>query len=191
LEGLVPLSAYLGQDRRRRSHRGARRVASALFFALVGAGTVVAAPPAAAHTVPPTSGVYIPVGGLTYRSGAGTETWGLRPHAAWSSRVIKHRYAVRTVYGHRSSSGDHGRRLAADFMVYSNFTKGRQIAEFAKKHRKELNISYIIWNQRIWSVARASEGWRLMADRGSRTANHKDHVHISYRTTPNNYTYRR
>jgi hypothetical protein len=76
-------------------------------------------------------------------------------------------------------------------MVYSNFTKGRQIAEFAKKHRKELNISYIIWNQRIWSVARASEGWRLMADRGSRTANHKDHVHISYRTTPNNYTYRR
>ena len=185
------MSAYLGRHRRPHCHRGAHRVAAALLYALLVGGTVVAAPPAAAHTVPPTNGVYIPVGGLTYRSGAGTETWGLRPHAAWSSRVIKHRYAVRTVYGYRSSSGDHGRRLAADFMVYDNSRKGHQIAGFAKKHRKELNISYIIWNQRIWSVARASEGWRLMADRGSRTANHKDHVHISYRTTPNNYTYRR
>jgi len=76
-------------------------------------------------------------------------------------------------------------------MVYNNSRKGRQIAEFAKKHRKELNVTYVIWNQRIWSVERAREGWRRMADRGSRTANHKDHVHISFRKTPNNYTYRR
>ncbi len=154
-----------------------------------GAGAAVA-PRASAHTVAATSGVYIPVGGLTYAHGAGTETWGMRTHAAWSSRVVKHRYAVGTVYGYRVSTGDHGKGLAADLMVYSNTTKGYQIAEFAKKHYKQLNITYIIWNQRIWSVARASEGWRLMADRGSPTANHKDHVHISFRETPNDYTYR-
>ncbi|MEP7157788.1 MAG: SH3 domain-containing protein, partial [Chloroflexota bacterium] len=35
------------------------------------------------------------------------------------------------------------------------------------------------WSQRIWSVQRSSEGWRPMADRGSTTANHYDHVHVS------------
>lgn len=175
--------------RRPRAHPAARRVA-AVLLALPLAGAVAAVAPAAAHTVPATSGVYIPTGGLTYSSGAGTENWWLRTHPAWSSRVVKHRYAVGTVYGYRSSTGDHGNRLAADFMVYYNSTKGYQIAEFAKKHHAELNVTYVIWNQRIWSVARASEGWRWMADRGSRTANHRDHVHVSYRDTPNNYTYR-
>ncbi|CAA9395293.1 MAG: hypothetical protein AVDCRST_MAG75-1797 [uncultured Propionibacteriaceae bacterium] len=170
-----------------RSRRGAG-LATAAVLALSLAGT--AAAPAAAHTVPSTSSTYIAVGGLTYRSGAGTEAWGLRTHAAWSSRVVKHRFAVGTVYGSRASADDHGSRLAADFMVYSNATKGYRIAEFAKKHHRELNITYVIWNQRIWSVGRASEGWRLMANRGSISANHKDHVHVSYRVTPNNYTYR-
>lgn len=42
-----------------------------------------------------------------------------------------------------------------------------------------LGIMYIIWNQRIWSIYYQELGWRTMADRGSWTANHKDHVHIS------------
>jgi len=33
--------------------------------------------------------------------------------------------------------------------------------------------------QRIWDVRMASSGWVPMADRGSITANHYDHVHIS------------
>ena len=183
------MSADRLRSPRPRPHRRAHRLVAVLAALLV-AGTVATVTPAQAHTTSSTSGVYIPVGGLTYRSGAGTETWGLRAHAAWSSRVVKHRYAVGTVYGYRSSSDDHGRRIAADFMVYYNSTKGYQIAEFAKRHYKELNVSYVIWNQRIWSVGRASEGWRLMADRGSRTANHRDHVHVSFRATPTNYTYR-
>ena len=185
------MSASLGRHRRPRSHRGAHRVAAALLALPLVAGAVTTVAPAAAHTAPATSGVNIPVGGLTYSSGAGTETWGLRTHSAWSSRVVKHRYAVGTVYGYRSSTtSDHGKGLAADFMVHSNTTKGYRIAEFAKKHYQQLNVSYVIWNQRIWSVSRASEGWRLMADGGSATANHKDHVHISFRETPSSYTYR-
>ena len=42
-----------------------------------------------------------------------------------------------------------------------------------------IGVMYIIWNQRIWSVYYPELGWRKMADRGSYTANHKDHVHIS------------
>lgn len=41
------------------------------------------------------------------------------------------------------------------------------------------------WNptnilKEIWSVARDKEGWRPMEDRGSTSANHIDHVHISF-----------
>jgi hypothetical protein len=42
-----------------------------------------------------------------------------------------------------------------------------------------LGIMYIIWNQKIWSIYYQELGWRKMASRGSWTANHKDHVHIS------------
>lgn len=42
-----------------------------------------------------------------------------------------------------------------------------------------LGVMYILWNQRIWSVYYPELGWRKMADRGSYTANHKNHVHIS------------
>ena len=38
---------------------------------------------------------------------------------------------------------------------------------------------YIIWNQHIWSLYYPELGWRKMANRGSVTANHKNHVHIS------------
>ncbi|MDR1710822.1 MAG: hypothetical protein LBR58_03035 [Propionibacteriaceae bacterium] len=42
-----------------------------------------------------------------------------------------------------------------------------------------LGVMYIIWNQQIWSIYYPEMGWRKMADRGSYTQNHKDHVHIS------------
>lgn len=42
-----------------------------------------------------------------------------------------------------------------------------------------LGVMYILWNQKIWSVYYPELGWRPMPNRGSATANHKDHVHIS------------
>jgi len=42
-----------------------------------------------------------------------------------------------------------------------------------------LGIMYIIWDQKIWSIYYQELGWRKMDSRGSRTGNHKDHVHIS------------
>ena len=37
----------------------------------------------------------------------------------------------------------------------------------------------MIWRQRI----NLGEGWRDMADRGSITQNHNDHVHVSFEET--------
>lgn len=177
----------LALPRRPRSQRIAHRVGAALLALPLLATVATPVAPAAAHTESAT----IEVGDLTYASGAGTKTWGLRTHAAWSARVVKRQHTVGTVYGYRqSSTSDHGKGLAADFMVYSNAHKGSHIARFAKRHHRQLNVTYVIWNQEIWSVARASEGWRPMADAGSDTANHKDHVHVSFRETPDDDTYR-
>jgi hypothetical protein len=44
---------------------------------------------------------------------------------------------------------------------------------------RRLGIMYIIWNQRLWATYAPDRGWRNEADKGSYTANHKDHVHIS------------
>lgn len=195
------MSAGIGRRCRPIPSRTASRLAAAVLALPLLAGVtppVTAAIPAATASpgsvsdrAPVAGRAPISVGGLTYRDGAGTRNWGLRKHSAWSTRVIKQRYRVATVGGYRASSGDHGQHLAADFMVYSKAAKGYKAARFARKHRRQLNVTYVIWNQRIWSVERAREGWRLMADAGSPTANHKDHVHVSFRSSPNNVTYRR
>lgn len=89
-------------------------------------------------------------------------------------------------FGHRPGPTEHDDGRACDFMVGSgcNVTAegraiGNKIAAFAAANAKELGIMYIIWEQRIFSPARASEGWRLMEDRGDCTSNHMDHPHIS------------
>jgi hypothetical protein len=38
---------------------------------------------------------------------------------------------------------------------------------------------YVIWEQKIWDSRNPGAGWKPMADRGSITQNHYDHVHIS------------
>ena len=54
-----------------------------------------------------------------------------------------------------------------------------QVAEFVRANYQELGVNYVMYAQRIWSVDRASEGWRYVEDRGSVTANHYDHVHVT------------
>jgi hypothetical protein len=83
-----------------------------------------------------------------------------------------------TVYGTlRGGGGDHPLGKAVDIMVSGEL--GWQVAEFVRAHYSELGVSYVIYSQHIWSVERGGEGWRAMASRGSVTANHYDHVHVS------------
>jgi hypothetical protein len=83
-----------------------------------------------------------------------------------------------TTYGTlRGGGGDHSLGKAVDIMVSGE--RGWQVAEFVRKYYSDLGVSYIIYSQQIWSVERSGEGWRGMEDRGSATANHYDHVHVS------------
>jgi hypothetical protein len=74
--------------------------------------------------------------------------------------------------------GEHGTGQALDIMITDSST-GDQVAEWVRSHASELGVSYVIWSQHIWSVDRSTEGWRPMEDRGSVTANHYDHVHVT------------
>jgi len=82
-----------------------------------------------------------------------------------------------TSYGTWRGDGDHGQGRAIDIMVSGE--TGWAIADFLRANYSALGIEYIIYAQNIWSVERAGEGWRGMSDRGSTTANHYDHVHVT------------
>jgi hypothetical protein len=85
------------------------------------------------------------------------------------------------------SLGEHPLGRACDFMLStggvmpptSGVQRGYAIASWAQANASRLGIMYIIYRQRIWDIRMASSGWVAMADRGSITANHYDHVHIS------------
>ena len=77
--------------------------------------------------------------------------------------------------GYRPGDMDHGSGNAVDAMVSSR-SAGDAVAAYVMAHAGELNVKYIIWYQRIWYPG---SGWKAMSDRGSFTANHMDHVHVS------------
>ena len=82
--------------------------------------------------------------------------------------------------GHGHNSG-----MAVDFMVYSDSAKGDQLAEYLTKHMDELGIYYIIWKQRFYmpqqNIYGPANTWNIMPNRGGVTANHYDHVHVSFK----------
>jgi|SRR6187397_399569 len=102
----------------------------------------------------------------------------VQPHVQAAAREIGTRFGIMDIGGYRSGADaqDHGKGLAIDVMT----TAGESIAQFAQQNAARLGITYVIWNQAIWD-SRNGRGWEGMADRGSPTANHKDHVHISFK----------
>ena len=82
-----------------------------------------------------------------------------------------------TSYGTWRGDGEHAQGRAIDIMVSGDL--GWEVAEFLRANYAALDIEYIIHAQKIWSVERSGEGWRGMSDRGSTTANHYDHVHVT------------
>ncbi|MET0187945.1 MAG: hypothetical protein ABW212_03035 [Pseudonocardia sediminis] len=76
--------------------------------------------------------------------------------------------------GNRGNASDHPTGHALDLMVRGE--KGDRIAECALANADELGVKYVIWEQRMNS----GDGWESMEDRGGDTANHVDHVHISF-----------
>lgn len=102
---------------------------------------------------------------------------GVSPNIAAVHQAVCANFPEITTYGTFRGDGEHAQGIAVDIMVSGE--RGWQVAEFVRAHYAELGVSYIIYSQSIWSVDRAGEGWRGMEDRGSTTANHYDHVHVT------------
>jgi hypothetical protein len=103
---------------------------------------------------------------------------GLTPDTIAVHRAVCALFPEVTTYGGlRADSGAHGEGRALDIMITGSV--GNEIAEFVRANSGALGASEVIWEQRIWTVERSSEGWRPMEDRGSVTANHYDHVHVT------------
>lgn len=103
---------------------------------------------------------------------------GLTANAIAVYRAVCNKFPQITSYGGYSAHGEHSSGRAVDVMT-SDAALGDAIAEFLRAHAAELHLYDIIWRQRIWTQERGGEGWRAMSDRGSATANHYDHVHVS------------
>jgi uncharacterized protein YgiM (DUF1202 family) len=118
------------------------------------------------------------ISGAPCPGGSSVES-GLTPDAIRVHRALCHRYPQFTSFlGRRSSSGYHGSGRALDCMI-SDSSVGWAAAKWVRANAKKLGVSEVIYRQQIWTVQRSSDGWRPMSDRGSPTANHMDHVHVS------------
>jgi len=86
--------------------------------------------------------------------------------------------SVSSFGGYRAGdSGDHGSGRAVDIMVSGE--PGWDIARYVQAHARELGVTYVIYQQQIWLAGNPTSQWKRMEDRGSTTANHYDHVHVS------------
>jgi hypothetical protein len=102
---------------------------------------------------------------------------GVKPWVRDGARFLSCLYDRPTLIGVASRSGsysDHPSGHAVDFMTRGE--RGDRIAECALANQEELGVEYVIWEQRI----NYGDGWEYMADRGGDTANHYDHVHVSF-----------
>ena len=95
-------------------------------------------------------------------------------------RAVCARFPQITNYGtYRGGSGAHGSGRAIDIMVSGS--TGQQVADYVRANASRLGVTEVIYAQRIWTTQRAGDGWRGMSNRGSATANHYDHVHVTVR----------
>ena len=115
---------------------------------------------------------------------------GLTPHTKKMKVALAKKFGITNFSLFRAGDDDgtghgHNTGMAVDFMVYSDSAKGDQLAEYLTKHMDELGIYYIIWKQRFYMAQQNIYGpantWNMMPNRGGVTANHYDHVHVSFK----------
>jgi hypothetical protein len=106
----------------------------------------------------------------------------VKPHVKAAAYEIGHKFDIAIIYGIGARTGvsDHPLGLALDFMVDNDQATGDQVADYVKQNWQRLGVKYEIWWQRIDNGG----GWEAMEDRGSRTENHMDHVHVSFVADP-------
>jgi hypothetical protein len=105
---------------------------------------------------------------------------GLTPDAVRVHRAICAAFpSVKSYGGVRADSlPEHPSGRALDAMI-SNKGTGWAIANYVRANAGRLGVSQVLFDRKIWTVQRGREGWRSFSDRGSATANHEDHVHVT------------
>ena len=109
----------------------------------------------------------------------------LQPQAEAFRQEIAAKFGITNIGGYREGDPeDHGKGLAVDVMVPTNSELGDQVAQYAIDNMDRAGISYIIWKQQFYmpvnNIYGPANTWNQMPDRGGDTANHNDHVHISF-----------
>lgn len=110
---------------------------------------------------------------------SGKTVLGLKPKAMVVYNAVTARWSFKAIGGYRATNNrsNHGSGGAIDFMTYSDSAKGWAVAKYLAENAAAFNVDHIIFEQKIWTPYKPY--WRPMADRGSITANHYDHVHVS------------
>ena len=109
----------------------------------------------------------------------------LKPQAEAFRQEIAAKFGITNIGGYREGDPeDHGQGLAVDVMVPTSSELGDQVAQYAIDNMDRAGISYIIWKQQFYmpvnNIYGPANTWNQMPDRGGDTANHNDHVHISF-----------
>ena len=109
----------------------------------------------------------------------------LQPQAEAFRQEIAAKFGITNIGGYRAGDpDDHGKGLAVDVMVPTSSQLGDQVAQYAIDNMDRAGISYIIWKQQFYmpvdNIYGPANTWNQMPDRGGDTANHYDHVHISF-----------
>ena len=115
---------------------------------------------------------------------------GLTPHTKKMKVALAKKFGITSFSLFRAGDDDgtghgHNSGMAVDFMVPVNSAQGDQLAEYLIKHMDELGVYYIIWKQRFYmpqqNIYGPANTWNIMPNRGGVTANHYDHVHVSFK----------
>ena len=115
---------------------------------------------------------------------------GLTPHTKKMKVALAKKFGIKSFSLFRAGDDDgtghgHNSGMAVDFMVPVSSAQGDQLAEYLTKHMDELGVYYIIWKQRFYmpqqNIYGPANTWNLMPNRGGVTANHYDHVHVSFK----------
>ena len=115
---------------------------------------------------------------------------GLTPHTKKMKVALAKKFGITSFSLFRAGDDDgtghgHNSGMAVDFMVPVSSAQGDQLAEYLTKHMDELGVYYIIWKQKYYMAQNNIYGpantWNIMPDRGGVTANHYDHVHVSFK----------
>lgn len=125
-----------------------------------------------------------PTYSITFNGVRGTSAYGHKVHAAVAS-AFPWQDKNGGFFDYAAGDSNHGTGRALDIMQESVQPKdgghrGWGIANFLKARADSLYVTQVIFQRKIWTWERKGEGWRPMADRGSNTANHYDHVHVSF-----------